>query len=35
VLQRFGSFKADGVSAEQLGARNKAAVRLMEANGWQ
>ena len=35
VLQRFGSFKADGVSAEQLGAKNKAAVRLMEANGWQ
>jgi iron(III) transport system substrate-binding protein len=35
VLQRFGSFKADGVSAEQLGTKNKAAVRLMEANGWQ
>jgi iron(III) transport system substrate-binding protein len=35
ILQRFGSFKPDGVSAEQMGAKNKAAVRLMEANGWQ
>ena len=35
ILQRFGSFTPDGVSAEQLGAKNKAAVRLMEANGWQ
>ena len=35
VLKRLGSFKADGVSAEQMGAKNQAAVRLMEANGWQ
>ena len=34
VLKRFGPFKADGVSAAQLGARNRDAVRLMEANGW-
>ena len=34
ILKRFGSFQADGVSAEQMGAKNKAAVRLMEANGW-
>ena len=35
ILQRLGSFKPDGVSAEQMGAKNKAAVRLMESNGWQ
>lgn len=35
ILKRFGSFQPDGVSAEQMGAKNKAAVRLMEANGWQ
>ncbi|MFZ9850076.1 MAG: extracellular solute-binding protein [Vulcanococcus sp.] len=35
ILQRFGSFKADGVSAEQMGAKNKAAVQLMERSGWQ
>ena len=35
ILKRFGSFKPDGVSAEQMGAKNKAAVRLMESNGWQ
>jgi iron(III) transport system substrate-binding protein len=34
ILKRLGPFKADGVSAEQMGAKNKAAVRLMEANGW-
>ena len=34
ILQRFGSFRPDGVSAEQMGAKNKAAVRLMESNGW-
>ena len=35
ILKRFGSFKADGVSAEQMGAKNKAAVRLMQASGWK
>ena len=35
ILKRFGPFRADGVSAEQLGANNKAAVKLMEANGWR
>ncbi len=34
ILKRFGSFQADGVSAEQMGAENKAAVQLMQANGW-
>ncbi len=34
VLKRFGTFQDDGVSAEQMGARNKAAVQLMQANGW-
>jgi iron(III) transport system substrate-binding protein len=34
ILRRFGSFTADGVSAEQMGAKNRAAVRLMEGNGW-
>jgi len=35
ILKRFGSFKADGVSAEQLGAKNAAAIRLMQASGWK
>ena len=35
ILKRFGPFRADGVSAEQLGAKNKQAVKLMEANGWR
>ena len=35
ILKRFGTFKADGVSAEQMGARNKAAVQLMAQNGWR
>lgn len=35
ILKRFGSFKADGVSAEQMGARNRQAVNLMQANGWR
>jgi iron(III) transport system substrate-binding protein len=35
ILKRFGTFKADGVSAAQLGAKAKAAVQLMAANGWQ
>ncbi|KEF40807.1 MAG: iron ABC transporter substrate-binding protein [Cyanobium sp. CACIAM 14] len=34
VLKRFGTFQDDGVSAQQMGARNKAAVQLMQANGW-
>jgi len=34
VLKRFGPFQDDGVPAEQMGARNKAAVQLMQANGW-
>ncbi|MCP9774837.1 extracellular solute-binding protein [Cyanobium sp. HWJ4-Hawea] len=35
ILQRFGSFKGDGVSAEQMGAKNKAAIQLMASNGWK
>jgi iron(III) transport system substrate-binding protein len=34
ILGRFGEFQDDGVSAEQMGAKNKAAVQLMQANGW-
>ena len=34
ILKRFGPFTADGVSAEQMGARNRQAVSLMQANGW-
>jgi iron(III) transport system substrate-binding protein len=35
VLRRLGTFQADGVSAEQMGARNRAAVQLMQASGWK
>ncbi len=35
ILKRFGTFKADGVSAAQLGAKAKAASQLMADNGWQ
>ena len=35
VLKRWGTFKADGVSAQQMGAKNKAAVALMRAGGWR
>ena len=35
ILKRFGTFKSDGVSAEQMGARNRQAVALMQANGWK
>lgn len=35
ILQRFGTFRDDGVSAEQMGARNRAAVQLMQGSGWQ
>ena len=35
TLKRFGPFKGDGVSAQQLGAKNPAAIKLMEASGWK
>jgi iron(III) transport system substrate-binding protein len=35
ILRRFGPFKADEVSAEQMGARNRQAVNLMQTNGWR
>jgi iron(III) transport system substrate-binding protein len=35
LLKQFGTFRADDVSAEQMGARNRQAVELMQANGWQ
>jgi len=35
ILRRFGTFRADGVSAEQMGARNRQAVNLMQVNGWK
>ena len=35
ILKSFGPFIPDGLSAAQLGARNKAAVQLMTDNGWQ
>ena len=35
ILKRFGTFKADGVSIEQIGSRSKAATVMMEANGWK
>lgn len=35
ILRRFGTFRADNVSAEQMGARNRQAVNLMQANGWK
>jgi iron(III) transport system substrate-binding protein len=35
ILKGFGTFKADGVSAEQMGARNRQAVNLMQTNGWK
>jgi len=34
VLQAWGSFNEDNVSAATLGRNNASAVRLMEANGW-
>lgn len=34
ILKRFGSFRPDGVSAFQLGAKNSQALALMRANGW-
>ncbi|MCP9848435.1 extracellular solute-binding protein [Cyanobium sp. Morenito 9A2] len=35
ILKRFGPFKADAVTVEGLGAKNRAAVALMEAGGWK
>jgi iron(III) transport system substrate-binding protein len=35
ILKGFGTFKADGVSIEQIGSRSKAATLMMEANGWK
>ncbi len=35
ILKGFGAFTPDRVSAEQMGAKNRAAVRLMEASGWK
>jgi iron(III) transport system substrate-binding protein len=35
ILKGFGTFKADGVSIEQIGAKSKAATVMMEANGWK
>ncbi len=35
ILKRFGTFKSDGMSAEQMGARNRQAVALMQTNGWR
>ena len=34
ILKRFGPFTADRVSVEQMGARNRQAVSLMQASGW-
>ena len=34
ILKGLGRFQADGLSAEQLGSRNRDAFKLMEANGW-
>ena len=35
ILRSWGTFKADGVSVEQLGAKNKQAQQLMKDNGWK
>lgn len=35
TLKRMGSFRADNVSAEQLGLKSRGAVALMERNGWK
>jgi iron(III) transport system substrate-binding protein len=34
-LKGFGTFRADGVSVEQIGSRSRAATQMMEANGWK
>ncbi|MDM7953862.1 MAG: extracellular solute-binding protein [Cyanobium sp. CZS 25K] len=35
ILKRFGTFKADGVSVEQIGSKTRAATQMMESNGWK
>jgi iron(III) transport system substrate-binding protein len=35
ILKRFGTFRADGVSVEQIGTKGRAATRMMESNGWK
>ena len=35
ILNGWGPFQEDGVSAQQLGAKNTQAQQLMEANGWK
>jgi iron(III) transport system substrate-binding protein len=35
ILKRFGTFRADGVSVEQIGSKSRAATRMMESNGWK
>jgi iron(III) transport system substrate-binding protein len=34
ILRRFGPFRDDGVPIQALGAHNREAVQLMQANGW-
>jgi iron(III) transport system substrate-binding protein len=35
ILNSWGRFQDDGVSAQAMGAKNREAVTLMQANGWQ
>jgi iron(III) transport system substrate-binding protein len=35
ILKRFGPFRADGVSVEQIGSKSRAATLMMESNGWK
>ncbi len=35
ILKRFGTFRADGVSVEQIGSKSRAATLMMESNGWK
>jgi iron(III) transport system substrate-binding protein len=35
ILKRFGTFRADGVSVEQIGSKSRAATQMMESNGWK
>jgi iron(III) transport system substrate-binding protein len=35
ILNSWGRFTDDGVSIQTMGARNREAVALMQANGWQ
>ncbi|MFM7237358.1 MAG: extracellular solute-binding protein [Cyanobium sp.] len=34
ILKRFGSFSAPPISSEQMGARSRQALSLMQTNGW-